>query len=163
MDGGSYKYNTDNVTARYFAGTESHNTIMLGNNDQMQKGPRFMWFYPPTAPMAMLQEDYFDYAFDGSIVAFKQLGEGITVHRQIKKMKGNPEWEIIDTIEGAPADMLKRQLWHTNSEKVVFESDGERVDKTGWYSDYYGVKEENMQMEFVSKGNSITTKIKITE
>lgn len=162
-DGGSYKYNTDNNMVRYFAGTESHNTIMLGDNDQMQKGPRFMWFYPPTIQSALLREDYFDYAFEGSIVAFKQLGEGITVRRQIKKMKGSPEWEIIDTIKGAPTDMMGRQLWHTNSEKVVFESDGECKEKAGWYSDYYGVKEENRQVEFITKGNSITTKIKIIE
>lgn len=163
MDGGSYKYNTDNDTVRYFAGTESHNTIMLGNNDQMQKGPRFMWFCPPTVHSAFLQENSFDYSFDGRIVAFKQLGEGVTIRRQIKKLKGIPEWEIVDTIEGAPANVLKRQLWHTKSESVVFESDGECAAKTGWYSDYYGVKSENKQVEFATTGNCITTKIKITE
>ena len=37
-DGGSYKYNADAESLRYFFGTASHNTIMLGDLDQMKKG-----------------------------------------------------------------------------------------------------------------------------
>ena len=37
MDGGSYKYNTDASDINYFM-RQSHNTIMLGNNNQMLKG-----------------------------------------------------------------------------------------------------------------------------
>ena len=43
-DAGSYLYNTDERWTRYFAGTASHNTIMLGDYDQMRKGPRFIWY-----------------------------------------------------------------------------------------------------------------------
>lgn len=162
MDGGSYLYNTDAETVRYFKGTQSHNTIMLGENDQMMKGPRFMWFYPPTIAGVSLREEYFDYVFDGTITAFKHLnGEGVKIHRIVKKMKGVPEWEIIDTIENVPVNSVKRQLWHTKSKKVVFESDGERVEKTGWHSSYYGVKEGNLQIEFISNGDIIKTKINI--
>ena len=34
-DGGSYKYNTDEESLRYFFGTASHNTVMLGGYDQI--------------------------------------------------------------------------------------------------------------------------------
>lgn len=162
MDGGSYLYNTDAETVRYFKGTQSHNTILLGENDQMMKGPRFMWFCPPTIETVSIREEHFDYVFDGTITAFKYLnGEGVKIHRTVKKMKGVSEWEIIDTIENAPVGAVRRQLWHTKSKKVVFESDGERVEKTGWYSSYYGVKEENLQIEFISNGDIIKTKINI--
>ena len=163
MDGGSYKYNTDINTIRYFAGTESHNTIMLGENDQMQKGPRFMWFYPPEVLSATIQENSVNYVFEGVVVAFKQLGDGITIRRKIKKIKGSEIWEITDAIENAPIDVQKRQLWHTKSDMVSFDSDCEKNEKIGWFSDYYGVKEKNRQIEFTTKENRIVTKITIRQ
>lgn len=160
LDGGSFMYNTDENTVRYFAGTESHNTIMLGDYDQMQKGMRFIWLYPPTLLSADLREEGDEYVFEGKVNAFKHVAEGIIVHRIVRKKKGVAEWEVADTIEGAPADMVKRQLWHTDNE-IGFNSNGERNVKLGWTSDYYGVKREVQQIEFVTKGNSITTRIQI--
>jgi len=43
-DAGSYLYNTDEKWVKYFAGTASHNTVMLGEYDQMRRGPRFVWY-----------------------------------------------------------------------------------------------------------------------
>ena len=163
MDGGSYKYNTDDNIVRYFAGTESHNTIMIGENDMMQKGSRFMWFYPPIVMSANLQEDEFNYIFEGEINTYKHLVEGgVTIHRIVKKLKNCLEWEIIDIIDGAPDDIVKRQLWHTNSE-LFFDSDGERIVNKGLVSDYYGDKQCNKQIEFITKGNQIVTMIKISQ
>ena len=163
MDGGSYKYNTDLDTVRFFAGTESHNTVMLGENDQMLKGARFMWFYPPKVMSASLFETETDYVFDGEINAFRQLGEGIVIHREIRKKKGIAEWVITDTVENVPSDGQIRQLWHTKSNAVSFASDGGRTDGKGWYSDYYGVREENRQIEFTTRENRIVTKISIRQ
>lgn len=161
FDGGSYMYNTDSDTVRYFAGTESHNTVMLGDNDQMKKGTRFMWFYPPTVGNAELKEEDYYYLFEGVVEAFKHMGKGIKIHRAVKKMKEGAEWVITDTIEGAPKGLLRRQLWHTNTEKITFESDGDRKDKEGWCSNYYGVKETACQIEFTTNDNIITTTIKL--
>lgn len=163
MDGGSYKYNTEERLVRYFAGTESHNTIMIGDNDMMQKGPRFMWFYPPTLLSANLQEDFFNFIFDGSVKAYKYLNEeGVTICRRVKKMKGLPEWEITDTIEGAPEDIVKRQLWHTVG-NIVITSEGSQEDKEGWTSDYYGVKHSSKQIEIQTTSNSIVTNIRVDQ
>lgn len=160
MDGGSYMYNTDEATVRYFAGTEAHNTIMIGDYDQMQKGMRFIWFYPPTLISSNLYEKEEDYFFEGEINAFKQIAEGIIVQRVIKKKKGIPEWTVIDTVKGVPSSMIFRQLWHTDY-VTTFKSNGERRDTGGWTSDYYGVKRPISQIEFQTNGNSIETKIKI--
>lgn len=159
-DGGSYMYNTDEVTVRYFSGTESHNTIMLGDYDQMQKGMRFIWLYPPTLRNASLVEENDAYVFKGCVNAYKQIGEGIFVQRVVKKKKGTAEWMITDTIEGAPANIIKRQLWHTDSD-VDFSSDVLRVEREGWTSDYYGVKRPVSQIEFQTNGIKIITTIKI--
>lgn len=168
MDGGTFQYNTTPELKRYFAGTESHNTVMLDDYDQMLKGPRFMWFYPPTVLSSEAREEYMHYIFEGAIVAFKQInGEGVNVRRTIRKVKGSPEWEITDEISGSELSVngsrLMRQLWHTKSDDVNFVSDGERKEKVGLYSDYYGVKAENHQIEFVSGNNVINTKITIEE
>lgn len=163
MDGGSFMYNTEDKGARYFAGTESHNTIMLGDYDQMLKGERFMWFYPPSLISVQIQEEYFFFVFEGKIRAFKQLGrEGVVFTRRIKKMKGNCVWEVIDTIEGEAYNMVKRQLWHTDSD-LLMESNGERTEMVGWVSDYYGVKRPIKQIEVHTNGNQIVSKIQIKQ
>ena len=160
IDGGSYMYNTDEKTVRYFAGSESHNTIMLGNNDQMQKGMRFIWFYPPTFLKAIVREESDNFIFEGKINAFKQIGEGITINRVVKKKKDCAEWTIIDTVTGVSTEIVKRQLWHIDSD-VYFASNGERKDGEGWFSEYYGVKRPIPQIAFQTKANSIETTIKI--
>lgn len=160
MDGGSYMYNSDVETVRYFTGTEAHNTLMLDDFDQMQKGMRFIWFYPPTMICTVLRENDECYEFMGSVNAFKQLDEGIVINRAIRKKKNQAMWEVTDIVEGVPEDVLKRQLWHTDGE-ITFASDGERKEKTGWTSDYYGVKRPNSQIEFVTNKERITTTIKI--
>ena len=160
MDGGSYMYNTDEATVRYFSGTESHNTIMLGDYDQMQKGMRFIWLYPPTLRNACLDEEKDTYVFKGCVNAFKHIREGISVQRVVEKKKGTAEWAITDTIAGVPSNIIKRQLWHTDSE-VEFSSDGMRIEGEGWTSDYYGVKRPVSQIEFQTNGIKIITTIKI--
>lgn len=166
MDGGSYMYNTDEATVRYFAGTEAHNTLMLGNYDQMQKGMRFIWFYPPTLLSASMYEENDAYVFEGKVNVFKQIGDGITIQRVVKKKKGAPVWVITDIVEGAPAEMVKRQLWHidlNHNDKLnlKIDSNSERFEKEGWTSDYYGVKRPISQIEFLTKENEIITTIKI--
>ena len=160
MDGGSYMYNADLELVRYFSGTESHNSVMLGDDGQMQKGIRFIWYYPPTLQYAELREDNEFYIFEGCVNAYKQIKDDILFHRVVKKNKYYPEWIIIDTIEGVPDDIIKRQIWHVDSE-LNFVSDAIRVDKCGWISDYYGVKRPISQIEFQEKKKRIITKIKI--
>ena len=160
LDGGSYMYNTDEDTVRYFAGSESHNTIMLGDYDQMQKGMRFVWFYPPTLLYARINEESLAYVFEGTVNAFKQIDDGIVVHRTIKKMKGNPEWIIKDAIEDGPDGVVMRQIWHTDKQ-LKFQSDGLKKEKEGWTSDYYGVKRVVSQIEYQTKQKHIVTKIEM--
>lgn len=159
MDGGSYLYNTDEKTRAYFAGTESANAIMLGDNGQMKKGPRFMWFYPSRIIGEELKEMGADYLFEGKIETFRAIAEGIVWHRTIRINRDLTEIEVADNLDNKPNDKKMRQIWHTKSDLVVFESAEKCEEKTGWYSDYYGVKEENRQIEFVKQNNQILTRI----
>lgn len=159
MDCGSYLYNTDEETRTYFAGTESSNAIMLGGNGQMKKGPRFMWFFPSRIICGELKEMEEGYLFDGSIESFHAKGDGIVWHRTVRVNKDMTELQVTDLLENKPNGENIRQIWHTKSESIVFESDGKLEMKKGWFSDYYGRKEENRQIEFLTNGNHITTNI----
>lgn len=159
MDGGSYMYNTDEKTRAYFAGTESANCIMLDDNGQMKKGPRFVWFYPSRILRDELKEKDYNYLFEGCIETFRALGEGIVWHRTIQIKKDLAELEVTDSLDNKPNGVNIRQIWHTKLESVVLKSDGILERKKGWNSDYYGKKEENNQIEFMTDENHITTRI----
>ena len=75
-DAGSYKYNTEEAFTKYFAGTASHNTVMLDDFDQMQKGPRFVWYNWTKEATAMTDESK-NIVFDGKILAFGRAGNHI--------------------------------------------------------------------------------------
>lgn len=159
MDGGSYMYNTDEDTRVYFAGTESENTVMLNNNGQMKKGPRFMWFYPSRIIAAELKETEEGYMFEGSIETFRALSDGIVWHRTVRMDKNLNKLMVCDEVKNKPVEMKMRQLWHTISSSLIFISNGQREDQKGWYSDYYGMKTENCQVEFTTVAEKIITNI----
>lgn len=168
MDGGSYLYNTKTELTKYFSGTESHNTIMLEGNDQMLKGPRFMWFYPPKVIRVSMDETNDTYIFKGEVACFSYIDANITVERTVAKKKGEPEWTITDVIKNKPKAFSMRQLWHTDfnhngNPNLIISSDGERKDGEGWVSNYYGIKRNIQQIEFNTKKNKIITRIKIKQ
>jgi hypothetical protein len=163
-DAGSYKYNTDSKLVRYFAGTQGHNTVMLGDNDQMLKGPRFIWLNWSKVKQVSLEEDENYITFVGEITAFEHIGKGITHKRTVKKHKNKPIWEIEDTVNHN-TDLPIIQRFHFDKkylEVLSFQSDAENSGlENGLYSGYYGVKEESRCMVFLTKKKRIKTIIKV--
>jgi hypothetical protein len=159
-DAGSYKYNTENSLVKYFSGTESHNTVMLGSHDQMLKGPRFIWFNWSQAITASLTENETHYIFEGAVSCYTHLGKKIVHRRKILKSKEKLEWIVVDTIDNKPDTIEMRQLWHTSSSIPKFKCEGIEIQsKEAWQSLYYGVKKKTIQREFVTNDNHIKTKI----
>lgn len=170
-DAGSYKYNTDNDTIRYFSGTASHNTVMLDDKDQMLKGGRFIWYYWTQLDAASIKEENDSYIFSGAIHAFTYIDKGIQHKRTIIKKKGMPEWEIRDEIAGKPAGMQMRQLWHilpgeynrvTISATDAQNSTLKAEHKDGWHSSRYGEKKTIKETIYSTNNNIINTRIKIS-
>lgn len=162
MDGGSYKYNTEPSLIKYFAGTESHNTVMLGQKDQILKGPRFIWYYWSQAINASFWESSDSFCFTGIVSCFGYLDKKIKHIRKVVKIKDKPEWIIEDRIENKPKGLDMRQIWHTRFPSVKFESaNAIRTQSKGSFSFYYGAKTENIQIEFSTTSNTITTNIQI--
>ncbi len=160
-DGGSYKYNTQKNIKKYFSGTESHNTVMLDNYDQMLKGARFIWLYWSQAIESDIKETENEYIFNGKIKCFSYIDKNIMHIRSVNKVKNKPTWIIKDKILHKPPNMEIRQLWHTGSNEVIFSVENNFVTKKAWQSLYYGKKEEIKQIECKTISETIETKISI--
>lgn len=167
-DAGTYKYNTDTETLSYFMGTKGHNTVMLGDYDQMEKGARFIWYHWTQAINAEIGEMPEGVFFNGKISAFGYLGKGITHQRKWIKTTDKLEWRITDEVKHTTGLPLK-QFW--NLHPNFFEHFTiEAKDETGksleyqinnhWYSSEYGMKKSADAILFETKENSILTTIR---
>jgi len=159
FDGGSYKYNTSEELKKYFTGSESHNTVMLDNYDQMLKGPRFIWLNWINEASVEVQEDNEAFTIKSEINAYSYLDEKIRIKREIIKYKNNPEWEIRDSINFKPVDLFFIQRWHTNNSNIIIKSSGTLSEKDGFVSDFYGIKKPCNQLSFCTQSSSIKTTI----
>ncbi len=166
-DSGSYRYNTDKSETQYFFGTQSHNTVMFNHLDQMLKGPRFIWYFWSKVIHASATEDNYSYKFTGAIKAFRHSGKWITHERTVIKIKGKPDWTIIDVIDN-PEKKPIQQIWHpdnkfeSNFMITAIDENGLAIEKqieTGYCSTSYGLKEKCEQYIFTTNTGKITTHI----
>lgn len=160
-DAGSYRYNTDASLVKYFFGTESHNTVMLGDSDQMEKGPRFIWFGWSKAIASVWSTVGESSAFEGS-VAMTQKGKAVIHKRRIEINASAHSLTVIDKVQGNETAIM-RQLWHIDprfKSNVDFSSDApEKNELMKYYSPTYGVLEDSLQIEFRSDTQTIETKL----
>lgn len=160
-DTGSYKYNTENTLIKYFSGTESHNTVMLDDHDQMLKGSRFIWYFWTQSELVEFAESDTEFVFKGKIKAFQYINTSVCHQRTIIKYKEKPGWKVIDEISNKPGEMTLRQLWHTNSDALKFKSSAGHTQKEAFRSLYYGIKEPIKQFEYQTNSSTLTTFIDI--
>src|SRR5690606_28411476 len=166
FDGGSYKYNTDAKTLKYFMGTESHNTVMLDDHDQMLKGSRFIWYNWSQSLSASTLDNENDFTFTGEISAFTFLSPKISHKRFIRKEKGNARWVVEDSIVNKPNGLMMKQFWHLLPQvKIVstnlFNEPITMISESGLRSDYYGVKEPADQVVASTIDNYTKTTIEL--
>ncbi|MCE7068412.1 alginate lyase family protein [Dyadobacter sp. CY326] len=167
-DAGSFSYNTDDKWLQYFNGTAAHNTAMLGNFDQMQKGPRFTWFHWIKKAESTVYESVETFEINAEFEGFYHLGKGIKHRRRVSKTKNRLHWIIEDWIANAPSHLPMRQIWHPNPlfldhyHIAATDDAGQEIclsKKLSWHSETYGLKEEGVSLEFASTGRSIRTVI----
>jgi hypothetical protein len=170
LDAGSYKYNTDEKTMRYFNGTASHNTVMLDDKDQMLKGGHFIWFFWAQNARATIKDEDEAYTFIGSVNVFRYINEHIVHRRVVIKKKKIPGWQVKDEMILAPLGMTMTQLWHlplSPLHKVSFVAKTEKGEvvepqkRDGWYSPRYGFKEKTEECYFTAENKIIDTYITV--
>jgi len=169
QDSGTFRYNTTQDLMSYFTGTKGHNTVTLGDFDQMEKGSRFIWLKWMNRVSAALEEKSQKYVFDGKVQAFKHVGKNIFHQRKVTKSKNKPEWVVEDFLDHNEELPIK-QYWHLTSkfdgEILITATDesGKKINpryEKGWYSSFYGVKEIQDVIVFISNTKRIKTTIKI--
>jgi hypothetical protein len=155
-DAGSYKYNTNESDLNYFFGSKSHNTLTLGENEQMLKGERFIWYYWTQSLGAELKEDNDNFIFKGQISAFRQIDNKAVHKRTVIKKRGIPIWEITDELNHK-TNLPLVQYWHPSKlflekfEIIAKTLDGTEIQpiiEEGYYSGLYGQKEVTQQIVF---------------
>lgn len=172
IDAGSYKYNTDAETIRYFSGTASHNTIMLDDKDQMLKGGHFIWYYWSAFYKETIKEEDGSYIFDGIVYEYRYIHKNFMHQRCVIKKKGIPEWQVTDEVFHKPDNMTIRQLWHLplSSKYIVAftakDQEGKELEihkGEGWFSGLYGQKEKANEYYFSTEKNKVATIIKLKD
>ncbi len=166
-DAGSYKYNTNKENINYFFGTESHNTVMLDNYNQMLKGGRFIWYYWTNSNKVSCIETSEGYEFLGEISAFQFLKKNIKHQRRVFKQKEVLKWNVTDTILNKPIGSTLRQLWHPemnyNDQFNIISSNATVKQKNGFVSNTYGRKDVTNYFSLESNNNLIETIFYINE
>ncbi len=169
-DAGSYLYNTDERWTRYFAGTASHNTVMLGDYDQMRKGPRFIWYdWIRESRAGWLDSAKDVFIFEGQFTGFRQAGKNIVHRRRVTKPAGKLSWVVEDWLENVPLDLPMHQIWHPGNNFFIhyslnaFDEAGREIAPTeteGWYSETYGQKVAVPRFIFSTHNRYLKTMIK---
>ncbi|MCF0072438.1 heparinase II/III family protein [Dyadobacter sp. CY261] len=167
-DAGTWLYNADEESIRYFSGTRSHNTVMIDHFDQMQKGNRFIWMHWIKEAKGEVgiagDELWIEAEFEG----FRHVGKGIVHRRRVVKKKNRLHWLVEDDVLNAPKGMRIRQLWHPDEkfrEDFRISSTDENgndlsmIIEKGWYSENYGLKTECNVLVFENYGCCIRTLI----
>lgn len=172
-DAGSYLYNTDERWTRYFAGTASHNTVMLGDYDQMRKGPRFIWYdWIKESSAGWVDAGADAFVFQGQFTGFKHVGKNIVHRRRVTKVAGALSWLVEDWLDNAPPALPMHQVWHPGEgffaqySLQAFDETGNEIAPTeteGWYSETYGQKVSVPRIVFTTSGRYVTTTIKTLE
>lgn len=146
-DSGTWHYNTDEESTRYFSGTRGHNTIMIGDFDQMQKQHRFIWTHWIKKAMGKSGSTGNEHWIEAEFEGFRHVGKGIVHKRRVVKKSGRLHWMIEDYVQNVPKGLPIRQLWHPDesfgndfriSATDVHGNEIPLIIESGWYSKMYG-------------------------
>lgn len=170
FDAGTYRYQGDENLNDYCAGTESHNTVVVGHFDQMRRGPRFTWsnwIQHAEAEYRLTETGFF---FQGKFTGYFHVrADGIVHTRTVEADKELNQISITDSLAGKPAELRLRQLWHPsdaflqNFTLSAATLDGASLSKStlnGWYCERYGVKKRTEYFEFSTLESTIKTIIR---
>ncbi len=169
-DAGTYKYNTENKWTDYFAGTGSHNTVVIGDLNQMTKGARFIWYHWITSGKISQTISANNFILEGEFEGFLALGKCIVHRRRVSKTPGKMYWEVEDWIKNKPDQLMIHQIWHPGDNFFdqyaisAFDENRCRIGAEfteGWYSETYGKKKPCSRVVFSVTGNYIKTIINL--
>jgi hypothetical protein len=166
-DSGTYKYLTEPHLTQYFTGVQGHNTVAIAGEDQMERGPNFIWYNWTAASDIEQQLAGNTYRLGGTI-RLKGPQGWYSIRREVVLHLEERSLKVTDTVENRT--VLKMvQYWHphpAHMEKIQFTaSDGvgnilQPEVLQGYYSARYGVLEEVPYLALAATGSqTIKTRI----
>jgi hypothetical protein len=114
-DPGTYSYNSPAPWTNGLATTRVHNAVALDGLDQMERGPRFTWFYWTRGRKIRHEENLFigeHYGYQARL--------GVT-HRRAILLQDNWLWVIVDDLQGAGIRDLAAQWLFPEAEILTQE------------------------------------------
>ncbi len=163
-DSGTYLYNGSTDEVAYYNSTRAHNTVQVGDEDQMRRGDRFIWFNWSKAVKVVIEETDDFWQFKGTILAF----DNLELLRSVKKYKNQMVWEIEDEIHNKPKDKLMHQHWHPNATNMFITCKNEigskikAIETHGWLAPNYGKSITSPILTFTTQGSFLSTRIEVT-
>jgi hypothetical protein len=153
-DCGSFTYVMSDPLFPYFSGTASHNTVQVSNCDQMERGPRFIWYNWPVKVSGKLNINGEMLCFTGEVRVYHHLLPDGVLHKRIIKLSRH-EFLIEITDHLSPNYFEAVQIWNidviVNKEYTLtfFDAEGKAVTgnyRESYYSDTYGACESAKQL-----------------
>lgn len=122
-DSGTFSYyDPDGQWSHYFASTAAHNTLTVGERDQMLKGPRFQWFSLVRSRFLGRRAADGIQLWAGEHYGYQRLACRATHRRSIVCLDGTC-WLVVDDVLGSGADVV-RLYWHLPDLAYQMQADG---------------------------------------
>ncbi len=117
-DSGTFSYyDPQHELNRYFTSTAAHNTVRVGNEEQMIKGPRFRWYSLLEASFQGQCSSEEMELWQGEHYGYKRLVSQ-SIHRRVICRLGERFWLIVDDIVGSGKEGTELH-WHLPDLPVV--------------------------------------------
>lgn len=126
-DPGTYLYYADPPWDNGLSGAAVHNTVTVDGEDQMARGPRFMWFDWTEAEALV-----FERTKDGDLERFEGQHKGYgrlkspVIHRRAVVRAGDNVWIVVDDLLGEGSHSVEVQ-WLLRPGKHVLDQTGKRL------------------------------------
>jgi hypothetical protein len=158
-DSGTFMYLSNPDLSQYFSGIKGHNTVSINGEEQMQRGPGFVWYNWTSGGLNSQDFDGTVYSFSG-FYKYKSKNGWVVVNRSIIYEITQRKLIVKDDISGSPNTPIT-QYWHPNPKfenqlSMRVEGKTKVIRSKGWYSNLYGIKEDAVLIE-VHGGSPITT------
>jgi len=162
-DSGTFKYLTNNDDIKYFNGISGHNTVSVSGEEQMEKGPGFIWLNWTKGKKDYSYVENGVFHFRG-IFTYKGCLGWTEIQRTIDYDFTNQQITVSDAVQNIDnVDLI--QFWHPNPDyfsQIAFypQNKSKLFEEKGYNSLLYGIKNEAPVIKVVGK-SPLKTIIKI--
>lgn len=113
IDAGTYEYFGKSGVENFhkYLSTSAHNTIRIGNLEQLDKGPRFTWLSSVDAELNLIDEN----KIEGTSHAYKGRIGGDPIHRRTISINEH-SIEIVDDLKNVKGREIEL-FWHTTEDE----------------------------------------------